>query len=236
MRFLPAVALSAILAATPSLLTPALAQDAATPSAEQPVDQATEQPAQNEPGAPEAPAPTPPAQDPPPTAPNPDAMLSAEDIGPTVDRDIWCAIALSLSARSAELRADASAAMTDQQASQVLFGSVVVAMQANGNTEQDFNQLSSAYTERMLDPFASAEDGYSREECEAAVPEAQASIDTAAEAAAAAQPATDAAPPAAPSTPDAPAGDAPAADAPGTDGAADAAAPETGNDAATPSQ
>ena len=124
--------------------------------------------------------------------------------------------------------------MTDQQASQVLFGSVVVAMQANGNTEQDFNQLSSSYTERMLDPFASATEGFSREDCEAAIPEAQAAIDAAAEAAEAAQPAPDAAP-AVPAAPDAPAGSAPEADAPGTDGAADAA-PETGSDAATPSQ
>jgi hypothetical protein len=216
MRLIPTFALSAILFATPGLTLSALAQDAGTPAAG--------------PSAGEAPA----SPATPPATPVPGPAITAQDIGPTIDRDIWCAIALSLSARSAELRADAAAAMTDQQASQVLFGSVVVAMQANGNTEQDFNQLSSSYTERMLDPFASATEGFSREDCEAAIPEAQAAIDAAAEAAEAAQPAPDAAP-AVPATPDAPAGSAPEADAPGTDGDADAA-PEAGSDAATPSR
>ena len=224
MRLVSTLALAAALAAAPTLAATAFAQDApatdgstATESGAQ-AGAATEGPT-TEPSGSDAMAGT---------AENgaeggsmgQDEMapqIAAADVGPTIDRDLWCAVALSLSARAAEGRGDSAGSMADLQSSQVLFAGVVVAMQGNNNTEAEFNELTQTYTARLLDPFAE-DQGFGREDCEAAVPEAQSAIDAATLAAGeAGGTATD---PAAPSTPDAPAGNAPEADAPGTDGSA----------------
>lgn len=215
MRLVSTLALAAALAAAPTLSATAFAQDApasdssseagstdgattAQPEADAAAGATDAAPADNMSGEAMEPA------------------ITAADIGPTVDRDLWCAVALSLSARAAEGRGDSAGSMADLEASQVYFASVVVAMQGNNNTETEFNELTETYTARLLDPFAE-DDGFTREECEAGVAEAQAAIDEATMAAGAAEGA--ASDPAAPSTPDAPAGNAPEADAPGTDGA-----------------
>jgi hypothetical protein len=134
------------------------------------------------------------------------------DISPTADRDFWCAIAFSLTARAAEMSGDTAGAGAEAQKSQIVFAGVVTAMKAGNFTEQQFNALTAQYTAKVLDPFAAPEVGFTREACEAAVPEAQAVVE-AAQAAAPAEPTT----PAEPATPDAPAADAPPADAPGTE-------------------
>lgn len=216
MRLVSSLALAAALAAAPTLSATAFAQDAPATEGSMPSDPAAEAApatdgaaATSEPGTETSEGMAADA----PMAPG----ITAADVGPTVDRDLWCAVALSLSARAAEGRGDAAGSATDLQASQVLFASVVVAMQGNNNTETQFNELTETYTARLLDPFAEDE-SFTRADCEAAVPEAQAAIDAATMAASGADgAATD---PAAPATPDAPAGNAPAADAPGTEGSA----------------
>jgi hypothetical protein len=135
------------------------------------------------------------------------------DISPTADRDFWCAIAFSLTTRAAQMNADEPAAQAEAQKSQIVFAGVVTAMKAGNFSEEQFNALTSQYTAKVLDPFAAPETGFTREQCEAAVPEAQAAVDAAQAAAPPAEPAA----PANPATPDAPAADAPPADAPGTE-------------------
>jgi hypothetical protein len=125
------------------------------------------------------------------------------EIGPNADRDFWCALAYSLTARAAQIGGNEAAAAGEAQRSQVLFGNLVNTMKAGNFTEQQFNKLTADYTLKLLDPFAPA--AYTQDDCAVALAEAG-------EALAAAQ----AAQPADPATPDAPAAGAPAADAPGT--------------------
>lgn len=184
MRLVPALFLAALIA------SPALGQDATTPAA----------PAEPAPAAPAEPAPAAPA------APAPVTLPAMADISPTADRDFWCAIAFSLTTRAAQMNGDQATAQSEAAKSQIVFAGVVTAMKAGNFSEQQFNVLTSQYTARVLDPFAAPEAGFTREQCEAAVPEAEAAVT-------AAQPAE----PAAPTTPKAPAADAPAADAPATE-------------------
>lgn len=184
MRLAPALFLAALLA------SPALGQDATPPAA----------PAEPAPAAPSEPAPAAPAA--------PVTLPAMTDISPTADRDFWCAIAFSLTTRAAQMNGDEAAAAGEAQKSQIVFAGLVTAMKAGNFAEEQFNALTAQYTAKVLDPFAAPESGFTREQCEAAVPEAKAVVE-AAQAAAPAQPA-------APATPDAPAADAPAADAPAT--------------------
>lgn len=184
MRLASAFIVAAVLATSP-----AFAQDATTPAAPAPTEPAA--PADSAPAAPEKPA-------------APPEIPALADISATADRDFWCAIAFSLTSRAAEIAGDTGTAGGEAQKSQILFASIVTSMKAANFAEQQFNALTSQYTARLLDPFAAPGTGFSREVCEAAVPEAQAVID-AAEAAA---------PPAEPATPVAPATQAPAPEAP----------------------
>ena len=193
MRLVPALFLAALIA------SPALGQDATTPAA----------PAEPAPAAPAEPAPAAPA------APAPVTLPAMADISPTADRDFWCAIAFSLTTRAAQMNGDQATAQSEAAKSQIVFAGVVTAMKAGNFSEEQFNALTSQYTAKVLDPFAAPEAGFTREQCEAAVPEAEAAV-TAAQPAAPADPAAPAAP-ADPATPDAPAAGAPAADAPGTE-------------------
>lgn len=171
MRLAPALILATLLAASP-----VLSQDATTPAA---------------PAAPSAePAPEPAAEAPP-----------VEAIGPNADRDFWCALAFSLTARGAQIGGNEAGAATEAQRSQLLFANLVNTMKAGNFTEQQFNSLTAQYTLKLLDPFA--QPAYTIDDCTVALTEAGAAL-------AAAQ----AAAPAEPTTPEAPAADAPAADAP----------------------
>ena len=194
MRLIPAFLIAAALA------SPAIAQDATTPAA--PAEPAPAAPAEPAPGvpAPDAPAPAEPAPAP---APAPVELPAVADIGPNVDRDFWCAVAFSLTARAADMSGDATRAGEEAQKSQYVFAGIVQLMQSGNFQEPQFNGLTEQYTAKVLDPFAPAESRFTREECETAATDAR----TAIEAAAAAEPAT----------PDAPAADAPAADAPTTE-------------------
>ena len=149
---------------------PALAQDAQT--------------------APAEPAPAPPMIIAPPVA----------DIGPNADRDFWCALAFSLTARAAQISGNEAAAAGEAQRSQVLFANLVNIMKTGNYTEPQFNKLTEEYTLKLLDPFAPAD--YTQDDCALALAEAGAAL-------AAAQAA-------APAAPAAPAADAPAVDAPAT--------------------
>lgn len=189
MRLIPALLLATALA------SPAMAQDATSPAA----------PAEPAPAAPAEPAPAP-AE---PTAPAPVELPAAADIGPNVDRDFWCAVAFSLTARSADMSGDSARAAEEAQKSQFVFAAVVQAMQAGNYQEAQFNGLTEQYTAKVLDPFGPPEGRYTREQCETAATEARAAIEAA-----------QAAP-----TPDAPAAGAPAADAPGTTEAPSTEAP-----------
>lgn len=154
---------------------------------------------------------TPPAAPAEPAPAAPVTLPAMTDISPTADRDFWCAIAFSLTTRAAQMNGDEAAATGEARKSQIVFAGLVTAMKAGNFAEEQFNALTSQYTAKVLDPFAAPESGFTREQCEAAVPEAQAMVD-AAQPAAPAEPAA----PADPATPDAPAAGAPAADAPGT--------------------
>jgi hypothetical protein len=189
MRLAPAFFVAAAFAC------PVFAQDAAAPTA----------PAET---APAEPAPAAPAE----PLPPPDVAT----ISPTADRDFWCALAFSLTSRAAQISGDATAAGAEAEKSQVMFAAIVTAMKAANLQEQQFNALVGQYTVKVMDPFSQAEGSYTREVCEAAVPEARAIVD-AAQAAAPADPATPDAPAADAPAADAPAADAPAADAPGTE-------------------
>ena len=164
---------SSLLVAAALLAGPALAQDAPAAPAAEP--------------APAAPAAAPPIELPP-----------MESISPTADRDFWCALAYTLTARAADVGGDTPAAMAESEKSQILFASIVTAMKKANMQEAQFNLLTAQYTARVLDPFSRGEGGYTKDVCEAAVPEAKAFVE---------------ANPAAPA-PAAPAADAPAADAP----------------------
>jgi hypothetical protein len=176
MRLAPALVLAALFAAGP-----AFAQDATTPAA----------PAEPAPAAPAAPAEP---------APVPVAPPDVATIGPNADRDFWCALAYSLTARAAQIGGNDPATMAEATKSQMLFAGLVTTMKAGSYGEAEFNALTGQYTIEVLDPFATPK--YSHEQCETAVVEAKAIVD-AAQAAAPAAPATDA--------PAAPAADAPAA-------------------------
>jgi len=194
MRLAPALALATLLAAGP-----AFAQDATTPAA----------PAEPAPATPAEPAPATPSEPAPATPGAPTEPVAAPDvatIGPNADRDFWCALAYSLTARAAQIEGDEALAIAEAAKSQILFAGLVTTMQAGGFGEAQFNALTAQYTVALLDPFIAPP--YTREQCEAAVPEAKAVVD-------AAQAETPA--PADPATPDAPASDAPATDAPATD-------------------
>ena len=175
MRLAPALVLATLLATGPTF-----AQDATTPAA----------PAEPAPAAPAAPA-------------EPVAPPDVATIGPNADRDFWCALAYSLTARAGQIGGNEALANGESAKSQMLFAGLVTTMKAGGFGEAQFNALTAKYTIALLDPFATP--AFTREQCEAAVPEAKAIVD-------AAQPETPA--PADPATPDAPAADAPAADAP----------------------
>jgi hypothetical protein len=153
MRLVPALALATLLAAAP-----AYAQDATTPAA----------PAEAAPAAPAEPAPTPTPVPPPDVA----------TIGPNADRDFWCALAYSLTARAAQIGGDEATTMAEATKSQVLFAGLVTTMKAGSYGEAEFNALTGQYTIAVLDPFATPK--YTREQCEAAVPEAKAIVDAAA--------------------------------------------------------
>lgn len=146
--------------------------------------------------APAAPADAAPAA----TAEAPVELPPIESISPTGDRDFWCAIAFSLTSRAADMAGDKPGAMAEAEKSQIMFATVVTSMKAANFSEQQFNLLTTQYTTRVLDPFTRAEDSYTKEVCEAAVPEAKAFVEAAQ---AAAEPAA----------PEAPAADAPAPDA-----------------------
>lgn len=171
------------------LASPAVAQDATSPAA--PAEPAPTAPAEPAPAAPAAPLPVP----------------AIADIGPTADRDFWCAIAFSLTTRAAQMNGDTTGANVEAEKSQILFASIVTSMKAKNLAEEQFNALTAQYTAKLLDPFAVP--GFTREQCEAAVPEARAAVE-AAQAAAPAEPAA----PVDPAAPAAPAADAPATEAP----------------------
>jgi 2-oxoglutarate dehydrogenase E2 component (dihydrolipoamide succinyltransferase) len=179
MRLAPALVLATLLAAGP-----AFAQDATTPAA----------PAEAAPAAPAAPAEPAPAPVPPP---------DVATIGPNADRDFWCALAYSLTARAGQIGGNEVVAAGEAAKSQMLFAGLVTTMKAGNFGEAQFNALTAQYTIALLDPFASPK--FTPEQCDVAVTEAKAIVD----AATAAAPADPAAPAA-----DAPA--APAADAPAT--------------------
>jgi len=172
MRLAPALLLASLLAATP-----VLAQDATTPA----------------PAEPAAPAPTAPA------APAPVEPPDVATIGPNADRDFWCALAFSLASRAGQIGANETLANTEATKSQTLFAGLVTTMKTGGFNEGQFNALTSLYTIALLDPFATPK--FTREQCEAAVPEAKATIDAAQAEAAAAAPDAPADAPAAPETP-----------------------------------
>ena len=172
MRLAPALILAALLTTGP-----AMAQDA--PAA---------------PAAPTEPAPAAPT-------PEPATLPAVEQIGPNADRDFWCALAFSLTARAAQIGGNESGASTEAQRSQLLFANLVNTMKAGNFTEQQFNGLTAQYTLKLLDPFAAP--AYTLDDCTVALTEAETAL-------AAAQAAT---PPVDPASPDAPAADAPAAPA-----------------------
>ena len=175
MRLAPALILAALLATGP-----AIAQDATTPAA---------------PAAPTEPAPAAPAAEP---APQPVALPAVDAIGPNADRDFWCALAFSLTARAAQIGGNEAGAATEAQRSQLLFANLVNTMKAGKFTEQQFNGLTAQYTLKLLDPFA--QPAFTQEHCATALTEAETAL-------AAAQ----AAAPADPAAPGAPTADAPAA-------------------------
>lgn len=172
MRLAPALVLAALLATAP-----AVAQDATTPATPAPT-------------APAEPAPAPPMIVAPPV----------EEIGPNADRDFWCALAYSLTARAAQIGGNEAAAAGEAQRSQVLFANLVNTMKAGNFTEPQFNKLTADYTLKLLDPFAPA--AYTQDDCALALTEAGAAL-AAAQAAAPAEPAPTPEAPAA--TPEAPA-------------------------------
>ncbi len=181
MRLAPALVLATLLATGP-----AFAQNA-TPAA----------PAEPAPSAPAAPAEP---------APAPVEPPDVATIGPNADRDFWCALAFSLTARAGQIGGNEAIANAEATKSQMIFAALVTTMKAGGFGEAQFNALTAKYTIALLNPFATP--AFTREQCEAAVLEAKAIVD-------ASQPETPA--PADPATPDAPAAGAPAADAPGTE-------------------
>lgn len=149
MRLAPALILATLLATllTAPLAGPALAQDTTTPA------------------APAVPAPAP--------VPPPDVAT----IGPNADRDFWCALAYSLTARAAQIGSDETGAMAETGKSQMLFASIVTTMKAGSFGEAEFNALTAKYTIEMLDPFATPK--YTREQCETALVDAKAILDAA---------------------------------------------------------
>ncbi len=178
MRLAPALVLASLLA-----VGPAFAQDATTPAA--PAEAAPTAPADAAPADPNAVLPDPP---------------DVATIGPNADRDFWCALAFSLTARAGQIGGNAVLADSQAAKSQTIFAGLVTTMKAAGFQEVQFNSLTAQYTVALLDPFARPK--FTREQCDTAVAEAQAIVDA------------QAAAPADPATPDAPAADAPAADAP----------------------
>ncbi|WP_395816421.1 hypothetical protein [Devosia sp.] len=150
-------------------------------------------------------APAAPAAEPAPAAPAAIELPPIENISPTADRDFWCAMAYTLTARAADVSGDKPAAMAEAEKSQILFASIVTAMKKANMQEPQFNLLTAQYTARVLNPFSRDEGGYTKDVCEAAVPEAKAFVEANPAAPAPAAPAPDA--------PAAPAADAPAAPA-----------------------
>lgn len=158
MRLAPIVSIALLMAG------PVVAQDAAPPA---------------EAASPAEPAPASPAE--------PEVVLRPDvaKIAANADRDFWCAIAYSLTTRAGQIGGNEELAMAEATKSQILFAGLVTSMKAGGYQESQFNALTAEYTIKLMDPFAQPQ--YTRAECEAAVPEAQAIVE-------AAQPAAPAAP------------------------------------------
>jgi hypothetical protein len=142
------------------------------------------------------------------------ALPAPADIGPNVDRDFWCATAFGLTAYIAGQSGDQATATADTGKMETLFSGIVTLMKAGNFEEAQFTAMNGLYTTKVMNPFASDAEGYTREVCETAFSEAEVFVAAAMAEQAEKDAAAAAEKPAEPATPNAPAADAPAADAP----------------------
>ena len=98
-------------------------------------------------------------------------------IGPNAARDFWCASAFGVASANAAESGDGVGSISLRESMTVLFQRLLLETQAGGFSRDQYDALAADYLGRVLDPFRSAEDGFSRAECESAVTEATAFLE-----------------------------------------------------------
>lgn len=99
------------------------------------------------------------------------------DIGPNVSRDFWCASAFGVASANAAEAGDGVGSISLRESMTVLFQRLLLEMQADGHSREQYDDLAVHHLRQVLDPFRDAEDGFSRAACENAVTEATAFLE-----------------------------------------------------------
>ena len=103
--------------------------------------------------------------------------VTAADVGPTAARDFWCASAFGVASANAAEAGDGIESISLRESMATLFQRLLLEMQAGGYSREQYDVLAADYLRRVLDPFRSAENGFTRAECENAVGEATAFLE-----------------------------------------------------------
>jgi hypothetical protein len=99
------------------------------------------------------------------------------DIGPNVARDFWCASAFGVASANAAEAGDGVGSISLRESMTTLFQRLLLEMQAGGYSREQYDDLAADSLRRVLDPFRSASDGFTRDACENAVTEATAFLE-----------------------------------------------------------
>lgn len=100
------------------------------------------------------------------------AQTKVEDIGPNADRDFWCGAAYGVLMYTLGQAGDPEGSQAANANMTALFTGIATAMQAKGQSREDYDAFVSSYTSAVMDPFSRAAKSYTREECDAAAAEA----------------------------------------------------------------
>lgn len=91
------------------------------------------------------------------------AQIAPEAVTPTVDKQMWCGVALSITASSASGSGQAEEARRASQRSRRLLAKAAETLVGPAQTAADFQTLVSRYTARVIAPFAAPE--FSEADC-----------------------------------------------------------------------
>src|SRR5688572_17417849 len=84
------------------------------------------------------------------------------DVGPNAARDFWCASAFGVASANAADSGDGVASISLRDSMTTLFQRLLLEMQAGGFSREQYDILVADYLRKVLDPFRSDGDGFTR--------------------------------------------------------------------------